>query len=187
MTRMLNRGNEELIDATLRRLELATGDRVLDVGFGGGLALSRAVREIGSGHVVGIDPSEDAVAQARRRFADLIDSGRLQIRCTGVEGLDEEATFDKIITTNTIYFWPRLDAAFAAMARALAPGGRLCVGFSGRRKMTRFDRITRHGFHLHEDHAVADAAEAAGLDAELLEQRGRRITGDFVLRATKPK
>ena len=36
VTRVLNRGNRELIQATLDRLELTAGSRLLDVGFGGG-------------------------------------------------------------------------------------------------------------------------------------------------------
>lgn len=185
MARMLNRGNAELIDATLGQLGIEPGDRFLDVGFGGGLALERAADRVGSGTLTGIDPSADMVERASTRFRALVDAGQLELRCAGVEDLAGSAdTYDKILTTNTVYFWPRLEPAFEALHGVLAEGGTMCVGFSGLEKMREFHRISRHGFNLHDEHVVKDVATAAGfVDVELLPQHGRFITGDFVLRA----
>ncbi|HSN93131.1 MAG TPA: hypothetical protein VLS93_18015, partial [Anaeromyxobacteraceae bacterium] len=66
MTRALNRGNRALIEATLDGLDLGTGCRLLDVGFGGGLLLELAHRR-GVRALAGVDPSEAAVAFLRGR------------------------------------------------------------------------------------------------------------------------
>ena len=73
MTRLLNRGNRQLIEATLAQLELEAGTRLLDVGFGGGLALELAHRR-GVRRLSGVDPSEAAVAWLRDRPGRLGDT-----------------------------------------------------------------------------------------------------------------
>jgi hypothetical protein len=45
MTRVLNRGNRELMEATLDGVRLGPESRLLDVGFGGGLLLRGPDRE----------------------------------------------------------------------------------------------------------------------------------------------
>ncbi|HET9537694.1 MAG TPA: methyltransferase domain-containing protein [Mesorhizobium sp.] len=41
----------------------------------------------------------------------------------------EAATFGKVCTVNTVYFWSSLDAGFAEIRRVLAPCGRVVIGF----------------------------------------------------------
>ena len=77
MTSLLNRGNRELIHATLAALDLQPGDRFLDVGFGGGRALQVAARSVCDGRLYGADFSPDVVAAGQRRLRALIAAGRL--------------------------------------------------------------------------------------------------------------
>jgi cyclopropane fatty-acyl-phospholipid synthase-like methyltransferase len=187
MARLLNRGNRELIEATVLELGIERDHRVLDVGFGGGYGMRLSLGRAKDGTVVGIDPSADMVDRARRKFARAVADGRLELRCEGVEALPHPATaYDRILSTNTVYFWPSLHAPFEGLAAALQPGGMLALGFSSAAKMRSFEPISRHGFNVHEDEAIAEAARAAGLtDVELLRQHGRRTRGDIILRATK--
>lgn len=180
MTRVLNRGNRELIEATLGSLELSPGLRLLDVGFGGGLALELARRR-GVTRLAGVDPSDAAVARLRAHPP----AAGVRVERAGVEALPfEDGAFDAVVSTNTVYFWPDLPRAFAELRRVLAPGGRLAVGFSGAAKLRSFEVITRHGFHFHEDEAILAAATGAGLrGARLVELHGRDTAGDRVLRA----
>jgi ubiquinone/menaquinone biosynthesis C-methylase UbiE len=50
--------------AVVEALPLQRGIRVLEVGCGPGAAAREIARQIGSGHVVGIDRSATAIAQA---------------------------------------------------------------------------------------------------------------------------
>jgi arsenite methyltransferase len=97
-----------------------------------------------------------------------------------------DGEFDAVISTNTIYFWPELEPAFAELRRVLRPSGRLVVGFSGAEKMRDFSQITRHGFQLHDDAAVVAAAVTAGFPRpEIIALHGDLTEGDFLLSAAR--
>jgi SAM-dependent methyltransferase len=185
MTRVLNRGNRELIEATLDGVALGPEARLLDVGFGGGLLLELAHRR-GARRLAGVDPSEAAVAWLRGRRGRLA-GAELRLEVGVVEALPfEDATFDVVASTNTVYFWPDLDRAFSELRRVLAPGGLLTVGFSGAAKLRGFGGITRHGFRFHEDEELVRAAFRAGFtEVRASELGGRTTDGDRVLRASR--
>ena len=182
MTRALNRGNRELIEATLDGVDLGPGSRLLDVGFGGGLLLElahrRGVRKLG-----GVDPSEAALGFFRGRAGRLA-GAEVRLELGVAEALPfEDASFDVVASTNTVYFWPDLSRAFAELRRVLVAGGLLTLGFSGAAKLRRFGEITRHGFALRERGEIVAAATGAGFTSiRLAELRGRVTEGDYVLR-----
>jgi SAM-dependent methyltransferase len=185
MTRVLNRGNRPLIEATLDGVPLGPERRLLDVGFGGGLLLELAHRR-GVRRLAGVDPSDAAVAWlrgGRSRFR----GSELRVEVGVVERLPfADASFDVVASTNTVYFWAELDRAFAELRRVLRPGGILTLGFSGAAKLRDYGGITRHGFRFHENDGLVAAASAAGFsDVRLVELRGRVTAGDFVLRGTR--
>lgn len=186
MTRFLNRGNRELIGATLDQLQLTAETALLDVGFGGGGALERAWR-LGVRQLHGVDPSPEAVAAVRARSASFA-GAQLRAEVGVVEALPfEDASLDAIVSTNTVYFWPSLGAAFSELHRVLRPGGRLALGYSGAAKLRGFDVITRHGFHFHERAQLEAAARAAGLHVvRHVELHGGDTEGDLVLVAERP-
>jgi ubiquinone/menaquinone biosynthesis C-methylase UbiE len=133
---MMNRYNAKLNAFMVEQLQLTSIDRVLEVGFGGGVALPSLIA--GAGYVAGVDRSPDVVQQANARFADAVSKGRAQFRAADVEALPfETAIFNKACTANTIYFWTSLSTGFAELHRVLSPGGRLVVGFLPKEWMDR--------------------------------------------------
>jgi ubiquinone/menaquinone biosynthesis C-methylase UbiE len=128
IARMMNRHNASMNAFALTLLELMPDDRVLEVGFGGGLMLPFIMAS--AGHVIGLDRSAAMVQRAQAKFAEAVSAGRAEFREGRVEALPfGPATFGKACTINTIYFWPSLPAGFAELHRVLVPGGRLVVGF----------------------------------------------------------
>jgi SAM-dependent methyltransferase len=185
-TRVLNRGNRELIEATLDALPLSPSTRLLDVGFGGGALLALAgLRGVRS--LAGVDPSEAAIRSVREHPPRGLAGATLRLEQGTAEALPfPEGAFDAVASTNTVYFWPDPAAVLAELRRVLAPSGRLALGFSGGAKMRSFDAITRHGFHLHEnDRLLACAARAGFADARILDLHGRRTEGDHLLLSTR--
>ena len=47
------------------------------------------------------------------------------------------ATFKKVCTVNTVYFWTSLEVGFAEIYRVLKPRGRIAVGFLPKGRMDR--------------------------------------------------
>ena len=186
MTRALDDGNAELIEATLAALRIGPAERLLDVGFGGGGALRRAA-QLTSGALLGVDFSADMVAQGQRRMTALVAAGRLNLLTADVADLPlRDGLVDAICTTNTIYFWPDLQAALGELRRVLAPGGRIAFGYSGRAKMQRFDGITRHGFRTLVPDELESALRAAGFaGAATTDLFGKVTFGDHVTTAVR--
>lgn len=130
MTELLSRR----LRIVLEVLPLAPGMRILEVGCGPG-ALARAMAaRIGDGHVLGIDRSERAIAQAVMGSTDEIAAGRLSFRAVTAEEFvlaPGEARYDLVVAVRVGALDGRHPEAGArALPRlraALAPGGRIFI------------------------------------------------------------
>jgi SAM-dependent methyltransferase len=110
--------------------------------------------------VVAIDRAEDMVAAARARFSDAVADGRLELHQGDVERLPlVDGAVDRVLTVNTVYFWPDLGAAFAEVRRVLTPGGRLVVAIRDMQVMQRLDTTV---FRLRGPEALAAALKDVG-------------------------
>ena len=83
---------------TISLLGIGSGDRVLEIGFGPGVAIDMISEIATEGVVVGLDHSEIMVRQASRRNADAIREGRVELRVGTVSELpDLGEPFDKVL------------------------------------------------------------------------------------------
>ena len=97
--------------------------RVLELGYGPGVALAEMSTRVSQGTVVGVDLSEVMLAQATRRNADAIRSGRVDLRVGDAQGLDPNLSeFDLIYGINVWQFWADQAATIAALRRELSVG-----------------------------------------------------------------
>lgn len=134
--RLMNRTNAGMNDFAMRQLRPSPADRILEIGFGGGVNLPVLVGQ--AAFVGGIDRSWEAVERAMAEFAGAVQAGRAEFRQGSIEALPFAAeSFGKICTVNTIYFWASLAAGFAEIHRVLSPGGRLVLGFLPKDRMDR--------------------------------------------------
>ena len=162
---LMNRGNAAMNARAIELLELEDTQSVLDVGFGGGLSLPELLAR--AGRVAGVDRAEDMVERARREHAEAVRADRLDVRVGDVHELPfPDATFDRVLTVNTVYFWPDLPAALTEVKRTLKPGGRLVIGIRDPKQMR---RVSRDIFTVRPPHEVRDAAVAAGFGDVVLE------------------
>ncbi len=120
----------EIVDA----LPLRDWLRVLEIGCGPGAAARAVAERIGDGHVLAIDRSAKAIAQARDGSPELISAGRLSLRCVAAEDFvleAGEAPFDIAFAVRVGALDGRHPAAgalaFKRVAAALVPGGRLFI------------------------------------------------------------
>jgi ubiquinone/menaquinone biosynthesis C-methylase UbiE len=131
---LMNRHNANMNAFAIRQLSPGPADRVLEIGFGGGATLATLMEN--AAFVAGLDRSADVVRRARSRFTDALKAGRADFREGNVEAIPfEPASFGKVTTVNTIYFWQSLDAGFSQIHRVLAPGGRAVIGFLPKERM----------------------------------------------------
>jgi ubiquinone/menaquinone biosynthesis C-methylase UbiE len=111
-------------------LDVQPTDRVLEIGFGPGLAIAELNRRVGeSGHVYGVDHSEVMLQQAARRNAAAIRAGRVTLTCAPIEELPPplEGPFDAILAVNSLGFWTAPTERLDELRRRLTPGGRIAI------------------------------------------------------------
>ncbi|HZA92402.1 MAG TPA: class I SAM-dependent methyltransferase [Gemmatimonadales bacterium] len=114
-------------------LDVQRHDRVLELGFGPGLAIRELSRIAAEGYVCGIDHSELMLRWARRRNADGLRCGVVDLRLGSVDELPAfDALFDKILAVNTMVFGSEPVARLAELRRLLRPGGLIAVAYQPR-------------------------------------------------------
>jgi trans-aconitate 2-methyltransferase len=108
------------------------GETILDAGCGTGQLTAEIART--GARVTGIDASASMIDQARRIYPNVA------FEIEDVRAMKYDAQFDAVFS-NAVLHWVRPpEAAAAAMARALKPGGRLVVEFGGRGNVTEIVR-----------------------------------------------
>src|SRR5918995_1364819 len=114
-------------------LDVRRDDRVLELGFGPGLAIRELSRIAAEGYVCGIDHSELMVRRAKRGTAEGLRRGVVDLRLGSVDELPAfDALFDKILAVNTMVFGSEPVARLAELRRLLRPGGLIAVAHQPR-------------------------------------------------------
>lgn len=111
-------------------LDTQPTDRVLEIGFGPGLAIAELSRQVGpTGHVYGIDRSDVMLRQAAKRNAAAIRAGRVSLIRASVEELPPalDGPFDVMFSVNSFAFWTAPVQRLEDLRRRLAPGGRIAI------------------------------------------------------------
>ena len=123
-----------------------TGERILDLGCGTG-ALTAEIAARGA-EVLGVDRSEEMIAQARKKFPSLrfevMDARQLRTKMEGADGANEfpgsekesdkrnDSRFDAVFSNAVLHWIPEADEVIAGVARVLKPGGRFVAEFGGK-------------------------------------------------------
>src|SRR3954449_4990055 len=156
--RLLNLANARGNAAAVEMLDVSSQHRVLDAGSGGGAGLGKLTRRADS--VAGIDLSEPAVRAARRSFRREIEDGRLQVEEASVEAIPfDDASFDRVLTVHTIYFWPDPERGLREILRVLKRGGRLVLVTDTKGPPR---AIAKHGFASYSQEQQTELLRASG-------------------------
>lgn len=109
-------------------IDVQPTDRILEIGFGPGIAIQDMARTATRGVIYGIDHSEVMLGQASRRNSAAIRAGRVDLRCSSVEDLPTfEGFLDKVLAVNSMGFWRDKATSLAALGSVLRPGGQIAV------------------------------------------------------------
>jgi ubiquinone/menaquinone biosynthesis C-methylase UbiE len=110
----------------LAALNLRTGERVLEVGCGGGHYTYEIARFVGpTGRVCAIDISPDQIAAAKQRCAEF---AWVECRDADIAAPPySDGEFDAVLAVQVLEYLDDLDAGLRQICRILRPGGRLVV------------------------------------------------------------
>ena len=114
-------------------LDVRPDDRVLEIGFGPGLAIRALGRLAGEGYVCGLDHSELMLRRASRLNAEGLERGTVDLRLASVDDLPAfDEPFDKILAVNATMFWREPVARLEQLRRLLRSGGLIAVAHQPR-------------------------------------------------------
>jgi ubiquinone/menaquinone biosynthesis C-methylase UbiE len=154
-------------------LDVQATDRVLEIGFGPGLAIAELSRRVGpAGHVYGLDRSDVMLRQATRHNAVAIQAGRVTLILGAVDQLPPalDGPFDAILAVNNLGFWRAPAERLEELRRRLKPGG--CIAIASQPRCPGATRST--------------SLEAAGEITDLLQAAGFTQTRTEVLDLDPP-
>ncbi|WP_147819249.1 class I SAM-dependent methyltransferase [Salidesulfovibrio onnuriiensis] len=134
--KVFEKGNAGLNRRMLELVSASGGDRILEIGFGGGGTIYEMACALDTGSVEGIDFSDAMLKAARRKNREHIAAGTVTL----LQGDFDSAhyppcVFDTVCTANTIYFWPDRKHTASRIHEVLKPGGRLVLAYVDRSKM----------------------------------------------------
>jgi arsenite methyltransferase len=108
---------------------LEPGERVLDVGSGGGIDTILAARRVGAtGKVIGLDIVEEMRDRARQHASEAGVDGWTEFVLGEMEDIPlPDGSVDVVISNGVLNLSSRKSRALAEVYRVLGPGGRVCL------------------------------------------------------------
>ena len=170
--------NQQLYLQVAAELDLQPDDELLDVACGAGAFLAEHAAHVR--HVAGLDLTQAKVALARRRLADRIAAGTVEVVQGDAGALPwEDGRFSVVTTMDAIGWFPDPARAVAEMHRVLRPGGRavLQIGFRAAGEMADTHKAMGGAVTNLGEADIRRMTEAAGFsDVSILY---RRTAGDW--------
>jgi SAM-dependent methyltransferase len=121
---IMNVSHSGLTDWGLQYVQIEKHFTILDVGCGGGRTIQKLAALAPEGMVYGVDYAEGSVAASRGKNAQLIETGRAEIKQASVSQLPfPDDKFNLVTAVETQYYWPDLVKDMREIRRVLKPGG----------------------------------------------------------------
>ena len=109
----------------------APGERVLEVGCGAGVLVTALAEAVGHGAVVAVDRSPRMADAATRRNRAAVAAGRVRVLAGPLLDADLAGErVDAVVAVDVRAFWTPPAPEWDVVARVLAPGGRVVLGYS---------------------------------------------------------
>jgi ubiquinone/menaquinone biosynthesis C-methylase UbiE len=139
----------------IEALSVQPTDCVVELGFGPGRSLVPLVAKASQGTVFGFDHSVDMVRLARRKYARLVDAGRLHIDRREFSDLQlATGSIDRVLLVNVIYFFDAAGKDIVETYRILKPGGQVVIYVTDKKTMAKWP------FCEPDTHRMFDAPDA---------------------------
>jgi SAM-dependent methyltransferase len=142
------------------------GETVVDLGSGAGIDLLIAAEKVGpTGHVIGVDMTDEMIARARANIA-AAGRGNVEVRKGLIEAMPiEDGTVDWVISNCVINLSPDKPSVFAEIARVLRPGGRMSVSDIVVEELPAWARTSKDVYSSCVGGAISEGDYVAGLEA----------------------
>ena len=142
---------------TVSLLEIKPEEHVLEIGYGPGVGLQKAVMQVESGSVTGVDHSTIMFEQASARNREAISSEKMKLIVGTIEDLlPIQKSYNKCFSANVFQFWDDPIGELSKLGEVLGPGALLATTFMPRNsKPTKENTLRMAG-------KIEDSLEKAG-------------------------
>jgi len=179
----MNQANASLNKKCIKLLSPTNNESVLEIGPGNGAFVQDIINEAEGITYKGLDWSDEMVSQAEQLNKILV-----ALRCAQFQQGNsnllpfENASFDKVLTIHTLYFWDKPKEHLAEIRRVIKPSGTVCIAF-GNSEFMRDLPFVSYGFELYDEQTVIKLLNSVGfLNIKTYQhhERGLSNTGDMV-------
>lgn len=171
MKPLFTKGNADLNRFILDLLQLQSDDDVLEIGFGPGQLAKHIADGLQQGKLTGLDFSDTMLAEAQKLNQHHIDDGKMEL-CHGCSSAMpyDDASFDKVCTANTLYFWEPVEPHLAEVHRVLKTGGKFVMGFRDAGQLQMMG-LREQDFKRYQHAKVIDLLKEAGFNNVQIQSR----------------
>jgi len=128
---LMARSNQDTAVWLIDLLDIQTSDRVLEIGFGPGVAIELLSKKVAEGKIAGIDVSEEMFLMASQRNQEAITAGTVELKQASAMTLPYEANqFNKVLSINSMQLWPDAKTGLKEISKVIQPGGTVALGFT---------------------------------------------------------
>ena len=146
----MNEGNRLINERAIAALQLEDHHQVLEIGMGNGFFVPQLLNTAQNIRYHGCDFSEIMVDEATKNNAAFIGKGQVQFHLTnGIALPFDAATFDRVLSINTIYFWERPTEQLDEIRRVLKKDGQLLLALRPKHQMRHYPFV--HGFISYDE------------------------------------
>ncbi len=174
MSKIFNQGNADLNTFVKENLQLNINDQVLEIGFGPGQLIQNMAAMVPQGKIHGVDFSKAMLQEATRRNQKYIHAGLIELKQAECRQLEFSAqSFDKVCSSNTVYFWKEPLVYFQEMHRVLKPGGKVVIGFRDKPQIQGLN-LSKDIFNLYSQTDIVELLLKSGfVQAQIKEKPGQ--------------
>lgn len=159
MAEMMNETNMGMIVESIDNLNLRDRFKVLELGPGNGAHLTKILGLAKNLDYYGLELSETMVKEANRINSAYLQDNKIEFKLYEGKVIPYEAnSFERMMTVNTIYFWPDPLATLAEAFRVLKSDGLFIITF-GQKKFMQQLPFVNHKFKLYSNEDISKLVE----------------------------
>jgi len=148
----MNQINKTLCLNAYKLLHAKNNDSILELGMCNGFFVKDLLATAQKLHYTGVDHSEDMINEAKSINALHIKSGQVTFTHASVEKLPyPDQTFDKVISINSIYFWPDAQKGIQELSRVLKQNGLILISYRSKDYLDQIDLANQNFTKFHPD------------------------------------